>query len=408
MAAKWVGLVNRNLFYILCAFPLLPLHWISITTIGLLTSGLLYLLLVNTWEFDWRFWGVMVAPVLVLVLFLPASQNIDHGLRSIGVKLVLAGLGTHYAFRRLRAGEQEVVNGFAVFSIATVVMIGWTWMQMLMLGFTHPVGFLGADYTFSYRIALEAYAGLHPTYYCAIVYTVGFVHAYQLISKQNRMKRWVQIGLVLICSGAGLMAASRATMFAFTLVMVLILVRHFRFHPKRWWYAGALLILGTGLLFVPPIQSRLREMNAGNMQAPSGQNDNGTNVRAGIFACNATVAKEHWLLGVGPGDVQAALNECLSVYQTQVYQIHDYNTHNEYMNYLLSCGILGLLVLLGVLGYSFFRAVKHNNPLHLYFLVFMGICFVTENYLDRQAGVTFFALMQALFWMGYPKQIEKL
>ncbi len=408
MAARWVGLVNRNLFYILCAFPLLPLHWISITTISLLSTGLLYLLLKNTWEFDWRFFAVMVAPVLVMVLFLPASQNIEHGFRSVAVKLVLVGLGTHYAFRSLRASEQEVVNGFAVFSIATVVMIGWTWLQMAMLGFTHPVGFQGADFTFSYRIALEVYAGLHPTYYCAIVYTVAFIHTYQLIHKQTRTKRWVLAGFIVVCSVAGLMAASRATMFAFAIIMTLILVRYLRSHPFRWRYAGALVVVGIGLLFLPPIQNRLREMNVQNLQAPSGHNDNGTNVRAGIFACNASLTKEHWLLGVGPGDVQTALNECLSGFKTHVYQIHDYNTHNEYINYLLTCGLLGLLVFVGVLGYSMFRSIKHKNLLHLYFLVFMSICFLSENYLDRQAGVTFFALMQTLFWMRYPKQTEKL
>ena len=408
MAAKWAGLVNRNLFYLLCAFPLLPLHWISITTIGLLTSGIIYLVSTRKWQFDWRFFAVMVLPVFIFGLFLPLSQNLDHGFRSIAVKLVLAALGTHYAFCALRVNKQEVVNGFAIFSIATVVMVGWTWLKMALLGFTHPVGLMGADFTFSYRVALEEYAGLHPTYYCAMVYLVAFMHAFNFLHKYGNTKRWVQIGFMLVCTVAGLMAASRATMFAFAIIMLVMLVRHFRFHPHRWWYAGALLVMSIGLLFVPPIQNRLLEMNTGNMQAPSGHNDNGTNVRAGIFECNASLAKQHWLLGVGPGDVQDALNQCLSGFETHVYQIHDYNTHNEYVNYLLTCGLLGLLVFMGMLVYSMYRAVKHHNALHLYFLVFMGICFLTENYLDRAAGVTLFALMQTLFWMGYPKQTEKL
>jgi hypothetical protein len=65
------------------------------------------------------------------------------------------------------------------------------------------------------------------------------------------------------------------------------------------------------------------------------------------------------------------------------------------------------MVFVWILGTSFWMGVKYQNPLHLYFLVFMSICFFTENYLDRQAGVTFFALMQTLFWMGYPKQTKK-
>lgn len=406
MAAKWAGIVNRNLFFALCAFPLLPLHWISMVVIALLLSGMFQLRKNSPVQFDQRFFWVMLSPVVVFVLFLPFTNNSEQALRSISVKLVLVALGLLYAFVGLRATKGDAEKGFVVLALASVALIAWTWIQMLVLGFTHPVGFQGADFTYSYRVSLEEYSGLHPTYYCAIVYMVAFIQAYQWVYKQGKLNRWIQLLLVVVCTLAGLMAASRATMVAFGIIMVIMLVGYLRSHPLRWWYAGALVAVMIGLLFVPPIQNRLLEVNSANLQAPSGNNDNGTNVRAGIFSCNASLIQEHWLLGVGPGDVQSALNECLSKFETHVYQIHDYNTHNEYVNYWLTCGIVGLLLFVGVLGYSIWMGIKHHNPLHIYFIVFMGICFLTENYLDRQAGVTFFALMQVLFWMGYSKQTE--
>lgn len=405
MVAKWAKQVNLNIFFLLCAFPLLKPHFISLVSIALLCSGFIYLVASREWKFDVRFFLVMIAIIIPYAIGLPASHAISEGLGVVQVKLMMLILGTHYGFVSLRPTKEQLHKAVAVFCVAAMLIGIIGNVLLLFKGFSVP----SDDFAFAYRTSLEGYTGLHPTYYCAILYMAAFITLHRLFT--NPFKLDIVSGfwliLMLVCIAAGLMAASRATMIAFAMISAIFVINIARTHPYRWWFVAGLVLVGVSLSMVPSIKTRLLEMNAANMQAPSGNNDNGTNVRSGIFTCNAELLKENWLWGVGTGNVQKALNTCLGRFDTNVYDTHDYNTHNEYLNSWLSSGLFGLLAFVGTLLYSFWLAFRNENRLHVYFLAFMCICFLTENYLERQAGVTLFALMQMLFLTGnHSKQTE--
>ena len=400
MITRYAKLVNRNFLLLLCAFPLFMPHWISLIAVVVFISGIAFIAASKQFDFQWNLFLALSAIVFPFIIALLWTTNLNAGFNSIQVKLILLVLPFIFAFKALQFSENEQKMSFFIFSLASALVVLYTNLTILLLGFTHPIGFQGADFTYSYRIALEHYSGLHPTYYCAIVYIAAFIRLYQLLfeSKQNAWQKYLGIAIILICIAGGLAAASRATFFAFLFIVIIALFTYLKKHPKRWLLAG---IMGAGLaiLFATPmVQNRLTEVNAKNMEAPKGNNDNGTNVRSGIFACDIQLLKKHWLVGVGTGDIQQALNECLSQYDTHVYKQFNYNTHNEYLNNWLSTGLLGFMIFVSCLVFGLVQAVKSKNWLHLYFLVFMGISFVTENYLDRAMGVTFFTLLQTLFY----------
>lgn len=400
MIANRTKQANRLLFFALCAFPLFMAHWISLLSILMLATGLLYVLSTKQFSFDWRFFLPLAGILLPYLIWLAASDHLAHGWNSLQVKLMLVALPLTFSFRVLQLDERDQHIAFSVFSIASIITVLLCNLLIAVKGFTHPIGLNGADFTFSYRIALEYYSGLHPTYYCAIVYTAAFIQLYRLLKKEitQRWEYGLAIGTIIVCSLGGIAAASRATFVAFMVISFVFVVLQFKNHPKRWLFLGALLAGCVLLFFSPMVQNRLQEMHAGNMQAPEGNNDNGTNVRSGIFRCDLQLLRENWLLGVGTGDIQYELNDCLSQYNTHVYKAFNFNTHNEYLNIWITAGLFGILVWLVCLGYPFIQSIRHQNWLHLYFMLFMAICFVTENYLDRQMGVTFFALMQTLFF----------
>lgn len=407
MVAKWAKQVNLNIFFLLCAFPLLKPHLISLVSIAMLCSGFIYLVASREWKFDVRFLLVMVAIILPYAIGLPNSHNISEGLGVVQVKMMMLILGAHFGFVSLRPTKEQLQKAFAVFCIAAMLIGIVGNVLILFKGYSVPAD----DFAFAYRTSLETYTGLHPTYYCAILYMAAFITLHRLFT--NPFKQSILSGfwlvLILVCIAAGLLAASRATMIAFAVISAIFVINIARTHPYRWWFVAGLVVVGVSLSMVPSIKARLLEMNAANMQAPTGNNDNGTNVRSGIFTCNAELLKENWLWGVGTGNVQKSLNTCLGRFDTNVYESHDYNTHNEYLNSWLTAGLFGLFVFVGTLLYSFWLAFRNENRLHVYFLAFMCICFLTENYLERQAGVTLFALMQMLFLTGNnSKQSEML
>lgn len=406
MNAKSLRTFHVWLFYILAAFPLLKLHWISLVVILLLFTGFALLFMQKDLSFAPDFFLPIASVVFPYALFLPFSENLPKGFEIVQVKLVLVALPLLYGFKALLPGKDEQKKAMTIFCLAAAGIVVWGNLLLLVKGFTLPVG-EHADYTYLYRIAMEEYTGLHPTYYCAIVYFAAFIRLYYLFyPEEPSPKKWISIDImvVVLCVTGGLAAASRATFAAFCLITFWLVVMKVKNHPKRWWYLGG-MVAGLALfLLMPPVQNRLKELNAQNMQAPSGNNDNGTNVRSGIFDCDLRLLKDHWLLGLGTGDVQAGLNECLSGFDTHVYGIHDYNTHNEYFNSWLTAGLVGIIMFLGALLYCLYVSLKQRNALHLYFMVFILICFFTENYLERQAGVTFYAFLQTLFFMKQAKQ----
>ena len=83
-------------------------------------------------------------------------------------------------------------------------------------------------------------------------------------------------------------------------------------------------------------------------------------------------------------------NETQEGYQTK-------NFHNQYIQIVADLGIFGLLLLLAMLFLSLRNALKSNNYTHIAFSVLIIALFLTESFLWRQRGITFFILMYCIF-----------
>src|SRR5690606_1021079 len=79
--------------------------------------------------------------------------------------------------------------------------------------------------------------------------------------------------------------------------------------------------------------------------------------------------------------------------------LDNYNVHNQYLSILIKHGIVGLIFFLGIF-YYFFK-VSIQSKYFMYFIFLFGICFffLTENVLDANKGIFFFAVFNTLF--GY-------
>ena len=112
-----------------------------------------------------------------------------------------------------------------------------------------------------------------------------------------------------------------------------------------------------------------------------------------------TILNQGIFVGAGTGDSEH--------HQIEQYKkngipehYHHFNTHNQYLDYQIRYGILGLLCFLGTLLYAFRKAWKSENYLYCGFvLIFMTFC-LTENMLQRQAGVVFFAFFNGLLYFS--------
>jgi len=73
------------------------------------------------------------------------------------------------------------------------------------------------------------------------------------------------------------------------------------------------------------------------------------------------------------------------------------NVHNQFLETFVGQGILGDIILLLLLIYPFIQSLKKQNYLFALFLLLIGINFLFESMLNRQAGVLFFAFFYSYF-----------
>jgi O-antigen ligase len=84
------------------------------------------------------------------------------------------------------------------------------------------------------------------------------------------------------------------------------------------------------------------------------------------------------------------------------------NFHNQYIQNFAELGIFGFLLLLAMLFVNFKNALKRKDFVHISFAILMISLFLTESFLWRQRGVTFFTMMYCLFNSGMAIEKQKI
>lgn len=107
------------------------------------------------------------------------------------------------------------------------------------------------------------------------------------------------------------------------------------------------------------------------------------------------VWKEHFLIGVGTGDVQDAFDQYYAKHhELKLEDQYKLRAHNQYLTFGVTFGIIGFLFFIAVLGYLLYRAGERT-----FFVAFMTIALIsmfTEDTLETQTGCTFFAFFTCL------------
>jgi O-antigen ligase len=82
------------------------------------------------------------------------------------------------------------------------------------------------------------------------------------------------------------------------------------------------------------------------------------------------------------------------MYQSYLYGV---NTHNQFLSWWLSRGILGVVVYTGMLIWGFYKAFSAKDPLWIGFLVLVTLVSFSENLLEVQHGLFFMAFFFSFF-----------
>jgi hypothetical protein len=109
------------------------------------------------------------------------------------------------------------------------------------------------------------------------------------------------------------------------------------------------------------------------------------------------IIKENMLIGVGTGDLEIAFDKQYNKMNSPLLKEWRLHSHNQYLSFAVTFGILGLLWFLITLIYPMIICKKMFDYLYITFFMIAAVSFFTEDTLETQAGVTFYAFFNSFF-----------
>jgi len=109
------------------------------------------------------------------------------------------------------------------------------------------------------------------------------------------------------------------------------------------------------------------------------------------------IIKNNFWLGVGTGNWKKAYREVYIQNKTQMDPARYGNVHNQYLNYMVKFGIVGLVWILFAIIFPVVTAKAYRNPVFLLFLIIMFIGNFGDANFETHTGSNFFVFFYCLF-----------
>ena len=124
--------------------------------------------------------------------------------------------------------------------------------------------------------------------------------------------------------------------------------------------------------------------------------------RTGIY-----IIKQNLLFGVGTGDIKNSFDIAYDETNSKLTKEWRLRCHNQYLAITVAFGIVGLAIFLFYLLYPIITLNKKLHYLYWSFILILLFSFITEDTLENQTGLTFFALFNTLFiWLANSEKKE--
>jgi len=307
-----------------------------------------------------------------------------------------------------------------------LLLFAWTTAAAALLGLGYGVfqtlntGDTGYLYNDSLGILFEKQAVYFAMY-------VNFAVVILLWNLQQGYFGKTRIRNLAVCTVIFLVAFVYLLACRTALLLLLVVIAGqlvYMIYSRKQYLTGAILALGlvlAGSFFYklfPKASSRLLFVTQMNYNyeskgpadhfngAHTSDNWNSVNTRLAIWSCSKEVIREHWLVGTGIGDSEDAL---IKEYEQRHFDFaiqYRLNSHNQYLDALLSFGVIGFVLFVGAVFFFPFReAWRRKDKVFLFFMCSLTIYLITEVMFSRNQGLAFIGFFIPL--MSSPPQREE-
>lgn len=250
---------------------------------------------------------------------------------------------------------------------------------------------------YSYK-ALGNTIELHTTYYSmyillAIVFLLNFIKS----KKHNLYAIVLSVCLVIYFSLFIFQLSSRISI-GILYIIILLNIIHFIISKKQLLKGGIVLVLfhviGFFILMNVGV-TKYRFQHLLGFTYYTGYTVNDTNHKTKLWTA-AINANNNILVGNGIGDIQQSLNTEYEKYDLEKPLKNNYNSHNQYIEFYVGLGLIGLGLFIYLLLNYFWIFIKFKDFIGIQFIIIISITSFTECIWNRHHGIVFI-----VFWLFY-------
>lgn len=237
----------------------------------------------------------------------------------------------------------------------------------------------------------------HPTYFSVWILLANF-----FIFNSKKIGFYLKASLYTLLFIGMVFTMSRVGLFLYGLQIIGV----FFYLPKNWKKIYAIgfvifIFLGSYLYKYQLSNFYLLQRFSIELAWDTDAENTGTAInnrvtddsRTARWAAIWQSVEEKPILGYGTGSEMPILEEAYAANNLQVSLERRYNTHNQFLLYIVENGILGLILFLGYFALNMVSAIKRKDILTLSFISGILIIFIFENYMYRSMGFLTMALM---------------
>lgn len=316
----------------------------------------------------------------------------------------------------------EKVQTQKIIGYFSIAMIGFCVFYLIKAGIRYAISG-DVNVFFYHELVTKDVNAIHVSVY----FSVAFFHFFTKSGKSVFDKFAVALLFVTIF----LLSSKNIIGVFIFLILVYLLFYNTIAKRTRWISLGVFGVLIVALMFVPQINQRFKIESrtvmhgntvnrnlAGvhNVSVSQAWNEEmftpndyfpGTAFRVYQFRIFLELMAEDnaWLSGYG-------LNASYAKIEKKTLSYHLFsgdgvragyqkkNFHNQYIQNFAELGVFGFLLLVAMLALNFKNALSSKDFVHISFSILMISLFLTESFLWRQRGVTFFTMLYCLYNSG--------
>lgn len=253
------------------------------------------------------------------------------------------------------------------------------------------------NHNFSLPLDLHAtYLSMYAT--LAVVILLFFIRA----DNRKGARVFCIAGIIILMAGM-IQLSSRAALVSLLLIVNIIFPFLLPGKKNKLFFFGivAFLTLVTAL-FINNIDS-FKTRYVGELKNDLGidtLNVEFTEPRIHRWSAEMELVRKAPFFGYGSGSERKLLGRKFYEKKFYVAYFQEFNSHNQYLSFLLNMGLVGLLGFLLVLCYGFFLAWKDRDTVFLGFMIIIAVLSFSENILFLNKGIFFYSFFLSFFLLS--------